>query len=262
LRNAGADNAIYPPVYMRKLTVLKIGLSSTALLLLSLSGWFYPASTSAQTTGNTATETVQITADADLPLKTDETRLLELQRKITYGNATLLEVKQALSNTSDVAGLTNTLHAMYSMRWHRGVINLLDDMWADNHTRVTELAWDALAKVPARIALASTINRIRSMNQPEYLEYIRAHRYDEHEFHRAQVVISLGLNGDPVDVAYLQEMAEGDNVYVAQSAITALGMLVHPKSKEALSTLSQKYINDDRGRLIREVFQKAYPVVR
>ncbi len=194
------------------------------------------------------------------PLKTDASQLFELQRKITYGNATLLEVKQALSNTDDVAGLTNTLHAMYSMRWHRGVIILLDDLWAVNRNKVPELAWDALAKIPARIALASTINRIRSMNQPEYLDYIRAHRYDEHEFHRAQVVIALGLNGNPVDVAYLQEMAEGDNVYVAQSAITALGMLVHPKSQEALSALAQKYVNDERGRLIREVFQKAYPV--
>ena len=245
---------------MSNMTVLKSGLSSATLLLISVSGWFFPASTLAETNGNAATETVQTADEVELPLKTDETRLFELQRKITYGNATLIEVKQALSNTNDVAGLTNTLHAMYSMRWHRGVINLLDDIWAENNTKVPELAWDALSKVPARIALASTINRIRSMNQPEYLEFIRSHRYDEHEFHRAQVVISLGLNGNPVDVAYLQEMAEGDNVYVAQSAITALGILVHPKSKEALSTLSQKYVDDDRGKLIREVFQKAYPV--
>jgi len=245
---------------MSNMTVLISRLSSAALLLISLPGWFFPASTLAETNGNATTATAQTATDVELPLKTDETRLFELQQKITYGNATLIEVKQALSNTSDVAGLTNTLHAMYSMRWHRGVINLLDDVWANKNTKVPELAWDALSKVPARIALASTINRIRSMNQPEYLEYIRSHRYDEHEFHRAQVVISLGLNGDPIDVAYLQEMAEGDNVYVAQSAITALGILVHPKSKEALSTLSQKYVDDDRGRLIREVFQKAYPV--
>jgi hypothetical protein len=245
---------------MRTMTVFKNILSVATLLLATTLAAFLPVDTQAETDGKPAMVPAETVTDREPALKTDETRLFELQRKITYGNATLIEVKQALSNTNDVAGLTNTLHALYSMRWHRGVINLLDDIWAANNTKVPELAWDALSKVPARIALASTINRIRSMNQPEYLEYIRSHRYDEHEFHRAQVVISLGLNGDPVDVAYLQEMAEGDNVYVAQSAITALGILVHPKSKEALSTLSQKYVDDDRGRLIREVFQKAYPV--
>ncbi len=247
---------------MREMTGSTNPGSVVTLLLAGLLAAFLSVASQAVTDGNPANETAQTGINEEPALKTDETRLFELQRKITYGNATLIEVKQALSNTDDVAGLTNTLHALYSMRWHRGVINLLDDMWADNRNKYPELAWDALSKVPSRIALASTINRIRSMNQPEYLEYIRSHRHDEHEFHRAQVVISLGLNGDPDDVAYLQEMAEGDNVYVAQSAITALGMLVHPKSKEALSTLSQKYVDDDRGRLIREVFQKAYPVVR
>ena len=41
----------------------------------------------------------------------------KLREKITFGKATLLEVRQALTEPS-VVNLTNTLHALYSMRWH------------------------------------------------------------------------------------------------------------------------------------------------
>lgn len=207
-----------------------------------------------------ASPSISINADTSTTgIMTDENRY-QLLLKVTQGSARLTDVEQLLSNTDDVAALTNALHALYSMRWHRGVNNLLDDIWAGNRNKYPGLAWDALNKIPARIALASTINRIRIFNTQEYKEYIYAHKYDEHEFHRAQAVISLGLNGDPADIPYLQEMAEGNNVYVAQSAITALGLLVHPKSKEALIALSKKFHDDERGQLIREVFKKAYPL--
>lgn len=196
---------------------------------------------------------------ASIPLITPESELLDLQQKITYGNATITEVRKALSNTNDVAGLTNTMHALYSMRWHRGVLILLDDLWSLNRNKYPELAWEYLEKIPVRIALASTINRIAIFDTKVYKEYIRQHKYDTHEFHRAQVAISLGLNGDPVDVPYLKEMAEGDNIYVAQSAITALGMLAHPKGREALIALQQKFEKDERGQFIGDILKKAYP---
>lgn len=205
-----------------------------------------------------ATTQSEMAGKPETPL-TDEARYQILLR-ITQGSAKLMEVIQLLSHTDDVAALTNTLHALYSMRWHRGVNNLLDDIWQGNHNKYPTLAWTALEKIPARIALASTLNRIRIYNTQEYKDFIHAHQYDEHEFHRAQVAVSLGLNGDPADIPYLQEMAESDNTYVAQSAITALGLLVHPKSKEALIALSKKYQDDERGKLIREVFSKVYPV--
>jgi len=234
----------------------------TALLLLSAC-----AEQNDETASQVQTETdgqqgqAIVTPITETPLKTPEDQLLELQQKITYGNASMVEVKRALSNTDDVAGLTNTIHSLYSMRWHRGVINLLNDLWTNQQFKYPELAWQYLEKVPVRIALASTITRIQIFDTAEYKEYIRSHKYDEHEFHRAQVVISLALNGDPIDVPYISEMAETDNVYVSQSAITSLGLMANPQAREAMVELARKYKSDDpRGKLIREVFQKAYPV--
>jgi hypothetical protein len=182
-----------------------------------------------------------------------------LQEKISSGGATLEEIQRALSYGVDIASLTNIMHAFYSMRWHRGVINLLDDLWKNNQSKYPELAWDALDTVPVRIALASTITRIRIFETVEFKDFIREHRYDEHEFHRAQAAISLALNGDPVDVPYIKEMADGENVYVAQSAITALALMAHPQAEQALRDLAPKYSDDQRGILIREVLEKAYP---
>jgi hypothetical protein len=192
--------------------------------------------------------------------KSLEIEQFDLLQKITHGDATLPEIRTVLSNTNDVAGLTNTMHMLYSMRLHRPIGRLLNDLWNLNKTNYPELAWEHLQKVPVRIALASTINRIQIFKAEQYKNFIREHKYDEHEFHRAQVVISLGLNGDPVDVAYIKEMAEGDNVYVSQSAITALGLMAHPQARNALMELARKYTDDDRGKLIREVFKSAYPV--
>ena len=47
----------------------------------------------------------------------------ELREKITFGKATFAEVRQALTEPN-VVNLTNTLHALYSMRWHRAVLHL------------------------------------------------------------------------------------------------------------------------------------------
>lgn len=181
----------------------------------------------------------------------------ELRKKITYGMATLHEVRQALTE-DDVGALTNTVHALYSMKWHRGVINLLYDVWKLEKNKYPELAWDLLEKAPVRIALASTINRIQILNTDEYKAYIRSHENDEHEFHRAQVVVALGLNGDPVDLPYLKSMAEGDDVYVAQSAITGLALMANNQARDVLIELGKKYARDARGQLIREVLKKAY----
>jgi HEAT repeat protein len=112
--------------------------------------------------------------------------------------------------------------------------------------------------VPPRIALASTINRVKIFRTEEYKALIRSHRYADHEFIRAQVVVALGLNGDPDDVEYLTEMADSENHYVIQSAITSLALLGHPKAKEAMITLMEKYANGPRGRLLRELLQQAY----
>jgi hypothetical protein len=243
------------------------GIGVTGLLLftycnLNVSGFAQTSSIQMPTDDSAAGKPLAddpVAKSGRLPLYTPKDRPYLLLQKITYGNATVPEVKEALSNTDDVAGLTNTIHALHSMRWHRGVLNLLDDIWLNHRNKYPELAWEQLGKVPVRIAIASTITRIQIFNTEEYKAYIRSHKYDEHEFHRAQVVISLALNADPADVPYLKEMADGDNVYVAQSAITSLGIMGNAQSRDALYELAGKYRGDDRGRLIREIILKAYP---
>jgi hypothetical protein len=181
----------------------------------------------------------------------------KLLQKITYGEATALDVKNALTE-QDAAGLSNTIHALYSMRWQRIIIYMLDDMWKLDKNKYPDFAWNLIEKPPARIALASTINRIQIQNTKEYKDYIRAHKYDEHEFHSAQVIIALGLNQDPKDIPYLQEMAEGDNNYVAQSAITSLAIMNDALARDTLVSIWAKYVNDQRGDLILDVLKKAY----
>src|SRR5690606_27572801 len=141
-----------------------------------------------------------------------------LQRKIAAGQATLAEVREALTDTN-IAALTNTMHALYSMRWHRGVYNLLHDMWAGRRDTFPEIQWEQFSKPPVRLGLASTLLRMEPLNR-EYLQYLRDHRQDEHEFHRAQVAIGLGFKAAVEDVDYIYSMAAGDNVFVAQTAIT------------------------------------------
>lgn len=180
-----------------------------------------------------------------------------LREKITFGNAKFSEVREALTEP-DILNLTNTLHALYSMRWHRAVLHLLQNIWERKREKYPELAWDLLEKIPPRIALASTINRIRIFNTDEYKAYIRSHRYADHEFVRAQVVVSLGLNGDPDDVDYLVKMVNSSNHYVVQTAMTSLALMGHVRAKEAMITLEDEYRDEPRGKLLRELLKKAY----
>ncbi len=193
----------------------------------------------------------------------DEYDYQALRYKIMYSKADFHDVKLALTQ-KDVGGLTNTVHALYSMRWDRNVSRLIYDLWNMKSDLYPELAWDTIAKTPVRLAVASTIYRIQNLNPLEnkdvqqYKEYIRAHKYDEHEFNRAQVVVALGMGGDPADVPYLEEMAAGDNRYVTQSAVTGLGLMNNKQSSDALIRLFNKHKDDARGELILAVLKKAY----
>lgn len=184
----------------------------------------------------------------------------QLRRKIAAGQATLAEVRQALTD-KDIGRLTNTLHALYSMRWHRGVIYLLGNMWELGKERYPELNWDSIAVAPARIALASTLSRIYYDDNDEYLEFIRSHANDEHEFHRSQVVVALGFNGDIDDVEYIKTMADGDNHYVAQSAITGLSLMNRKAASDAMIELWRKHRGTPRGDLLLELLRQVYNLV-
>ncbi|MGR9091675.1 MAG: HEAT repeat domain-containing protein [Gammaproteobacteria bacterium] len=180
-----------------------------------------------------------------------------LRRSIIYGHASLAETRRALTDTNPAA-LGNTIHALYIMRWHRGVVHLLNDLWALERTKYPELAWDLIAAAPARIALASTLNRIRIVNSEVYQDYIRAYQHDPHEFNRAQVAVALGYNGDPQDLPYLRAMADGDNHYVAQSAITGLALFGGNQARDILIELAAKHKGTSRGDLIGELLRTAY----
>lgn len=180
-----------------------------------------------------------------------------LGRKIMQGSASLAEVRQAMTD-ENIGSLVNTIHAMYSMRWHRGAMNLLDKLWALKLEEYPELNPELFRKTPVRLAMASTINRIKVINTEEYLSYLREHKYDDHEFHRAQVVMALAFNQNPDDVEYLYEMADSENHYVTQTAISALAIMGGNSAKKALGQLWKKYRNTPRGDLIEDVLKHAY----
>ncbi len=180
-----------------------------------------------------------------------------LRQKITYGRATLADARRSLTDPDPVS-LANTLHALYTMRQHRGVIHLLDGMWAVDEGKFPELAWEHIARPPARIALASTLNRIRIVRTETYINYVRAHKDDEHEFNRAQVAVALGFNGHLDDLPYLEAMSDGDNHYVAQSAITGLSLFGGKRARNILIKLADKYRGTSRGDLMTEMLRHAY----
>jgi HEAT repeat protein len=180
-----------------------------------------------------------------------------LRQKITYGQATLADARRAMTDPDPVS-LSNTIHAFYAMRMHRGVIHLLNGMWQIDELKYPELSWPLIAEPPARIALASTINRIRIVNTEAYQSYIRAHKNDDHEFNRAQVAVALGFNGDPDDLPYLRAMSDGDNHSVAQSAITGLSVFGGKRARNVLIELAEKHRGSARGDLMTEMLRRAY----
>ncbi len=181
----------------------------------------------------------------------------KLRQRITYGRATLADARRAMTDPDPVS-LSNSIHAFYIMRRHRPVVHLLNGMWALNEEKYPELAWDQIAKPPARIALASTLNRIRIVKTEPYQQYIRLHKNAAHEFIRAQVSVALGFNGDAVDLPYLKAMSSGDNHYVAQSAITALSVFGGERARDILIELAEKYRGTPRGDLMTEMLRSAY----
>ncbi|HJP36499.1 MAG TPA: hypothetical protein QF901_10965, partial [Gammaproteobacteria bacterium] len=181
----------------------------------------------------------------------------KLRQKITYGRATLADARRAMTD-QDPASLSNSIHAFYVMRRHRGVVHLLKGMWELNEAKYPELSWALIAKPPARIALASTLNRIQIVETEPYQQYIRSYKNAEHEFIRAQVAVALGFNGDPVDLSYLKLMSDGDNHYVAQSAITGLSLFGGERARDVLIELAEKHRGTPRGDLMVEMLRKAY----
>lgn len=209
-------------------------------------------------------QTEQVESTPALPLKESSKNENKINHvifyeKILYGKANLADIRLALTD-KDIGRLTNTIHALYNYRWHRGVTNLLNDMWSMKKENAPEISWQLFEKVPVKLALASTINRIKIFNTEEYKNYLHEHKYDTHEFHRAQVIIALSFNGDPKDVDYISEMADGDNHYVAQTAISALGIMNGEKAKKALGNLWKEYRESSKGKLIEEVLKNAYGV--
>ncbi len=183
------------------------------------------------------------------------------REKITYGNATLAEVRMALTEP-DVAELTNTVHAMFSMRWHRGVYKLLYKLWEKDREEYPELNWDEISREPVRIALASTLNRLQIAKAGEFKDYFRQFTDHEHEFVRSQSIVAIGFNGDPLDVAYLAQQSRDGNDYIARSAIAALGFMNNPEAKDVLVELGKEFDGTARGSIVDNILRNGYGLFR
>lgn len=184
----------------------------------------------------------------------------KLRQQIISGNAGVVEVKEALLYPNKQE-LTNLMHSLFAMKWHRGVHGLLDKLWELDSESLPNLNWDLFSEPPVRIALASTINRIKAnLGGTEYRNYIRKFKYDSNSFIRAQSIVALGLNQNPNDIPYLVEMAESSDDYLIQVSISALAFMSHNQARDALKTLAKKYYNTPRGELIEDVLLKAYNI--
>ncbi len=185
----------------------------------------------------------------------------QLQLRVVNGQASFPEVVRALSD-ADVARLVNTVHMMHSQRWQRASVRLLLALWRQQDTVAFpgDLNPERFAKPPVRLALASTLLRMEAPGRDAYLRYLLEHRYDAHEFHRAQVVIGLGLNRNPKDVDYLEEMASSGNDYVVQAAVTALGLMQDLRARQALGRLWERHRGGALGELIEGVLARVYRV--
>jgi len=180
-----------------------------------------------------------------------------LRHDVMTGRGSLADARRLMTDR-DPASLSNSIHSFYTMRRHRGVIHLLDGMWNLKKEKYPEIAWNAIAKAPARIALASTINRISVVGTDEQKKYIREHQTHKHEFVRAQVAVALGFNGEAIDLPVLQAMCDGENHYVAQSAITGLSLFGGEKAQNILIEMGEKHSGSPRGDLIYKMLKRAY----
>lgn len=183
--------------------------------------------------------------------------------RIYAGKANMEMVRLALTS-KDTTKLVNTMHALYAMKWHVGVYKLLYTMWELDPEKTKpeiNINWEAIKQPPVRIALASTINRIDTIKAKEFRDYIRTFKYDDSELNRGQVLVALGLNGDPADVPYLEEMADSDSRYLTQISVSSLAFMENETAKNSLITLAKKHYNTPRGKLILGVLDRAYDVV-
>ena len=180
-----------------------------------------------------------------------------LRRSITYGTASLFDVRQALTQDNEM-GLSNTIHALYGMRVQRGVVHVLYGMWKGDREAYPEFSWDLIEKPSVKIAIASTLNRIQIVDTDEFKNYIRAQQNADDSFIRAQASIAFGLGGDPSDLDYLYTQADGEDHYVAQSAITALSLYGGDQARDFMIELLKKHQGTSRGALIAELLRKAY----
>jgi HEAT repeat protein len=182
-----------------------------------------------------------------------------LYDRIYSGKANLNEVKQALTS-KDTTQLVNAIHALYAMKWHIGVRSLLYKMWRKDMESTPDINWELIEIPQVRIALASTINRIDRLKSKTLRDYIRTFKYDDNDLNRGQVIVALGLNGDPADVPYLEEMADSDNRYLTQIGVSSLAFMGNETAKNSLISLAKKHYSNPRGKLILEVLSRAYDV--
>lgn len=182
---------------------------------------------------------------------------LILQQRIREGRASIKDIKQALG-VGEVGDVANALTALYSMRRNAEVRELLYALWRDERQQYADLPWERLQHPVVRTAIAAVMNRIAAGTVDELLTYLRGQAEHEDKLVRAQVALALGMTGDLQDLPLLQRYADGDNEYVAQSAILGLGYVYHKQAKEALISLHNTHQDNARGHYIAGILRDVY----
>jgi len=179
-----------------------------------------------------------------------------LRLKLAAGGASMSELRLALTDP-DVTALTKTMHALPAMAWHRGALYLIYDLWSLKKEKYPELNWEMIEKPPARIALASTLNRLqREAGAREYVDYINRFRHDPAPFNQLQVVIAMGYLNDSANADYLVSRLGSHSLLVVKNAISALASMDDHAARNTVVELGKTHSDANMRAFISKVLQQ------
>ncbi len=180
-----------------------------------------------------------------------------LRQSIMQSTASLAAIVEALEQPYTL-GVANTLYALHKMHFVRPVHHLLDALWQNNQSRYPNLNWEAINSNTGRIALATTLMRIKVKNTEAYIEHIRTHQDSEDPQVLSQVGMALGFNGEMNDLPYLERLAESETPKIAEGAITGLSTFQGNKAKRVMIGLAKKYEGTARGNYLKQMLRDFY----
>lgn len=180
-----------------------------------------------------------------------------LRQTIMQSKATIPTIVEALEQPYQL-GVANTLYALHKMHFFRPVHHLMDALWQNNQSKYPNVNWAAINSDNGRIALATTLMRVKVKNTEEYIQYIRTHQDSEDPQVLSQVGMALGFNADINDLPYLERLAESDTPKIAEGAITGLSTFQGNKAKRVMIGLAKKYDGTARGKFLKQMLRDFY----